>query len=213
MKCFDVHTHRKPEFPDAAIWNCDFNNYPQIASSTYCSQGLHPWYLDAYQIDSAIDDLRRLLETYPELVAIGECGLDKICNTPWHLQVSSFSSLLSFSYSFHLPLLFPSSPSYHSLLFLLLPPSSPLPFFLPSFRGTPELARQLISCGFYLSYGLLYNEESLQTMPLDRLFLETDESEVPIEHLYQQVATQLGMPLQELAEAVAQNADKVFFSR
>ena len=213
MKYFDMHTHRQPEHPDTSIWNCDFDKCIQVASSTYCSQGLHPWSLETYQLDTAIDNLRHLLESYPQIVAVGECGLDKVCNTPWQLQKEAFQAQIAVADSFDRPLIIHCVKAHNEVMDLKRSKKTNVPWIIHGFRGKPELARQLIDCGFYLSYGMHFNEKSLRSMPLDRLFLETDESEVPVKQLYQQVALQLDLSLQVLTEAVAQNADKVFFNR
>ena len=43
------------------------------------------------------------------------------------------------------------------------------------FRGKPEQAMQLLKKGFYLSFGEYYPDETMQIVPDERLFLETDE--------------------------------------
>ena len=62
------------------------------------------------------------------------------------------------------------------------------PWIIHGFRGKPETAGQLIREGLYLSFGEYYNHESLKFVPLDRLFLETDEGNMPIDKLYRKAA-------------------------
>lgn len=57
------------------------------------------------------------------------------------------------------------------------------------FRGKPQLAKQLLNAGFAISYGEHFNPESVAVTPLDKLCIETDESEMPIEEIYKKIAT------------------------
>ena len=49
------------------------------------------------------------------------------------------------------------------------------------FRGKPEQAKQMLDKGLYLSFGEFYSDEAMRVVPDDRLFLETDDSELDIE--------------------------------
>ncbi|MBQ6572336.1 MAG: Mg-dependent DNase, partial [Alistipes sp.] len=52
--------------------------------------------------------------------------------------------------------------------------------------------------------------EALRLMPLDRLFVETDESEVGIENVYERVAKARGVELEELKYKLEENYKKIF---
>jgi TatD DNase family protein len=60
------------------------------------------------------------------------------------------------------------------------------------FRGKPELARQLLKSDCAISYGEHFNVESVRNTPLDKLFIETDESLQNIETIYNSVALAKG---------------------
>jgi TatD DNase family protein len=47
-------------------------------------------------------------------------------------------------------------------------------------------------------------------MPLDRLFAETDESDVSIEEVYERVAQARGVELEELKYKLEENYKKIF---
>ena len=47
----------------------------------------------------------------------------------------------------------------------------------------PEQAVQLLKKGFYLSFGEYYPDETMQIVPDERLFLETDDSLLDIEDI------------------------------
>lgn len=65
------------------------------------------------------------------------------------------------------------------------------PWIIHGFRGKPELARQLVREGFYLSVGERFNRDSLAQIPPERLLVESDESAMGIEEIAQRVGTEL----------------------
>mgnify|MGYP000761663710 CR=1 FL=1 len=67
--------------------------------------------------------------------------------------------------------------------------------------------------GFYLSLGEYYPDETMKMIPDDRLFLETDESSVPVADLYSRAAEVRRVSLAELTEAIRENIAKVFFKQ
>ena len=71
------------------------------------------------------------------------------------------------------------------------------------------MAQAYLKHGFYLSFGEHYQEESMRTVPLDKLFLETDESSLSIESIYQKAAHTLGMSVEELARQISKNKQKL----
>ena len=66
-----------------------------------------------------------------------------------------------------------------------------VPMIIHGFNGGPQMAEELIKAGFHLSFGEEIaggNEkvrESLRNIPVENLFLETDEGGLDIRELYQ----------------------------
>ena len=77
-------------------------------------------------------------------------------------------------------------------------------------RGS-ALVEEYLKHGFYLSFGEKYQEVALCRVPADRLFIETDESEVSIGELYARAAEVRGISPEELGETLRRNVCKVFF--
>ncbi len=44
------------------------------------------------------------------------------------------------------------------------------------FRGNKHLAKQWLDAGFFLSFGARFQQEALSYCPIERLFIETDET-------------------------------------
>ena len=87
------------------------------------------------------------------------------------------------------------------------------PWIIHGFRGKAALAEEYLRHGFYLSFGEKYQEEALRITPSGRLFLEIDESDVPIADVYSRAAQARCVSLAELTEALQENIAKVFFKQ
>ena len=74
-----------------------------------------------------------------------------------------------------------------------------------------EVLKQLMENGMYLSYRENNPEQTVRTMPVDRMFLETDDSPVDIEEVLHRVARTRGTDVEELRQAIRENIQKVFF--
>jgi TatD DNase family protein len=90
-----------------------------------------------------------------------------------------------------------------------------MPWLVHGFRGKSKLANQLISKGIYLSLWYEFAlksecSELLHSIPLDRLFLETDGSGVDIKIIYKKVAENLGISVDELKKIIFENYKRVF---
>lgn len=63
------------------------------------------------------------------------------------------------------------------------------PWIIHGFRGKPELAKELLRHGFYLSYGEKFNPASVAVTPPSRLLIETDESQLPVSIIAKRLTT------------------------
>ena len=143
--------------------------------------------------------------------ALGEGGLDKLCDTPMQLQERAFRWLIEQSEKYHLPLVIHCVKCTAELLRLKKEYHPTSPWIIHGFRGKPQQALEYLRHGFYLSYGEHYAAEALKQTPLDKLFLETDESVKGIDEIYQQAATCKEISLKRLEDSVFENINHVFY--
>ena len=134
---------------------------------------------------------------------IGECGLDRVCSTPYALQLSAFEAQIALSEELHRPLLLHCVRALDDVL--RLKRGTTQPWIWHGFRGKPQQLHQLLDHGFYVSFGFRHNADSLRLCPPDHLFLETDDSPAPIAPLYATVAPIRETTVTDLCQQVWQN--------
>jgi TatD DNase family protein len=76
-------------------------------------------------------------------------------------------------------------------------------------RAGANVARTLLNAGCYLSYGPRFSPEALSVTPLDRLLIETDDSDMAITAVAAQVAAALNLSPAQVAETAAGNAQRL----
>lgn len=188
VRYFDLHTHCATHAADvfALVQNVQ-------------TQGIHP------------ADIREdsTLSLSPDVLAIGECGLDRLCSVAMDVQERIFRQQITLSESHHLPLILHCVKALDDVLRLrrLLCPSQSWVFH--GFRGKPQQLNSLIASGCYVSFGPRFNPESLRACPMERLFLETDDSGCTINDVYVSVAECLRIQLPDLQHQLLLNAARL----
>ena len=174
----DIHTHR-PGKPSSVL-SISVTDVEQVLmcnekleTKQYYSLQLHPWHLTGLQDIEAYVSKARQLRDDPYFIAIGECGLDALCDTPLPLQTQAFKAALQVADELHKPVIIHCVKLWSQLLTETKGHQGLM--IIHGFRKGPELARQLLDAGFSLSFGQHYHPEVRAMIPQDRLFFETDE--------------------------------------
>ena len=209
MDFFNIHTH-KAKHPESEILSVDVHSYSSIDKNAFLSVGIHPWYLTDDDAENQLELLQKAIEN-KQVVAIGECGLDKLKGLSMELQKVVFKEQMAMAEEHGLPLVIHCVKASNELVQLKRQTRPDQPWIIHGFRGKEALAKEFIQHGFYLSFGACYQEEALRSVPVERLFIETDESELSIEDIYLRVAQSRGMDLKELTESIKKNVERVFF--
>lgn len=186
----DIHTHTKFQTRHPAIRNLTFPEAETFFSSNSketVSLGIHPWHADDFSKKTMAD-----LEKYAtdkRFAAIGECGLDKNSKVTIEKQLLVFSKQIEISEQVQKPLIIHCVGCFNELFELKKTARPQQLWIIHGFRGKPQLAKQALMNGCALSFGEHFNPDSVLITPLDKLFIETDESNLPIEEIYERVAT------------------------
>ncbi|MBX2907900.1 MAG: TatD family hydrolase [Taibaiella sp.] len=182
----DIHTHHPNPSPDVHSVVSLYEHFRTASDNTPCSVGLHPWYLD--DIETRWQQLQEAAMK-PNVIAIGECGLDKVTPTDWHLQTKAFSRQIGLAQELNKPLIIHCVRAYEEVMQLLSEHKVTVPVIFHGFNKSPQLAEQLLNHGYYLSFGatLLNGGPAIDTfksVPGNQFFLETDQSAQDIRHIY-----------------------------
>lgn len=205
----DIHTHLH-----STAWNSVYSLRLGVDSSTPpapYSAAIHPW--DCEVLWPLREELLALLEGLP-VIAVGETGIDNVAKVDRDKQAEIFCRQLQIAHRRQLPVILHSVHSVGEVLRRLRAEQVERAVF-HGFTGNYLSAAEILSAGFFISFGerSLHSPKTVDTlgrMPVDRLFLESDESNAPIEELYAAVAAIRHIPPKELTEAVEQNYNRLF---
>ena len=148
MKLLDIHSHHLSEDPFRAILNIRFPKdkfFPE--AGRFYSVGVHPWEVT---LENRIDwTLFEELAGHPQVLAIGECGMDKhVYPELLMAQERIFSRQLAVAEKLGKPVLIHNVKSTGIIGLLKKNASGHIPWIQHGFRGKPELA---LDCLLYTS--------------------------------------------------------------
>lgn len=185
----DIHTHSAVKTDNPAIRNLTFTEAENLFSSDMkglFSVGFHPWHADEFSSE-LMGKLTQWM-TDSRFVALGECGIDKNSKAQFDVQFNVFEQQVILSEMVNKPLIIHCVGGFNELFELKKKLHPRLPWIIHGFRGKPELAVQILKAGCSISFGEHFNAESVHLTPTDRLFVETDESQLPITGIYRSIA-------------------------
>ena len=206
---FNIHTHNSVH-PETEILSLLPEQLSTNIHIDYVSVGIHPWELTEENADIQWETLHESIRD-KRIVAIGECGLDKLKGPSMEHQTAIFKQEAALAENCSLPLIIHCVKAFNELIQLKKEISPCQPWIIHGFRGKLPLTLDCIRHGFYLSIGSRFQVDALKAIPLDRLFIESDESEESIRSIYQRIAETKEISLQELVEAINKNVREVFF--
>ena len=212
----DIHTHTaKSSANMIQIVNLDLNQ--QGLEQGYFSYGIHPWALDNtdFQIEEAFVLLEERLKS-PNVLALGEAGLDKMHKASFERQIELFERQIELSESLQKPMILHDVRSHNEIIALRKKHKAQQPWIVHGFSGTEQDIKQLIGQGICLSVGesLLHPErkiyKSFKFIDLDFLFLETDMAEIGVEKVYETAAKLLETDIVTLQKQIFTNFARLF---
>lgn len=217
MTPLDLHTHRTPDLPGEAVQNLRLPHHTALTDGLY-SVGLHPWHLSDDWETGQLPEVERLC-THPAVVALGECGLDKVClkslppglrEAAFIRQIAAFEAHVRLSERVGKPLIIHCVKAFNELVVLHRRHAPHQPWVVHGFRGNAHVAGTLLDEGLYLSFGERYQAEALRLTPAGRLFAETDESRGSIGDIVAALARDRGTGRESLIRQLQTNYSSIF---
>ncbi|WP_164110797.1 MULTISPECIES: TatD family hydrolase [Sphingobacterium] len=208
----DIHTHDTRSIPGILQVRNHIVGQDEMASNYLYTAGIHPWYID----QSPYLQLKQLecIAAKKEVLGIGECGLDKQCTTDWDLQIEVFRQQVELANTTNKPIIIHSVRAYQEIVQQLTLQRVQTPVIFHGFNKKNELAQELLKKGYYLSLGaeiLLGRQSALITsIPLHRMFLETDNKTTNIVDIFSYFCAARKIPLAVLKQQMAENMEHVF---
>lgn len=174
----------------------------------FLSVGVHPW--KATNWDVAYENLLQQMFSDSRVSLIGEIGLDKTCSVPFNKQIEAYGAQLDIADYLGKPVLLHVVHTMPEIIASTkMHPNIPA-WIIHGFRGGKQELSQYVAKGFYISFGIEFKFESLVVCPLDKIFLETDDSGGNVYDLYLHVATLLGLSLEQVERQVERNFRTIF---
>ena len=206
----NIHTHKPQKDEEKTILNLDLETC--CPNEGWFSFGIHPWNLDDEHFDSAkaLKLLEKRLQN-PNVVALGEAGLDRLHKASFDRQMEVFENQIVLSERFSKPIIIHNVKCNNEMIALRKKHKPTHAWILHGFNGTGQDVRQLVENGFCFSVGeaLLHQDrkivKSIAEIPTDRLFFETDIADIDVVTIYQTAASLLEMPVNALRDKIFAN--------
>jgi len=194
--------------------------------TVWATAGVHPH--DAATAD--LEGLRALLAA-PEVVAVGECGLDYYYDhSPRQEQRAVFAAQIGLAHELGLPLVIHTRDAWEETFDVLVTEGAPERTVFHCFTGGEDEARRCLDLGAHLSFSGIVtfrNAEDVRAAarlcPLDRLLVETDSPYLaPVPHrgrpnqpawvpaVGAAVAAERGVPVEDLAAATWETTNRFY---
>ena len=207
----DIHTHRLQEALNSfQLLNCIIGkeNFPEIP----CSVGIHPWYVNE-EIEAQFE-LLKSQASKKNVLAIGECGLDKLTETNWDTLATIFERQIQLANQLQKPLIIHCVRAYQEVFAVLKNQKVAVPVLFHGFNKKAELGHSILQQGYYVSLGTSIlqgkQDDFIQSVDLDKIFFETDDKSTNVVDIYSYFCTVRKISMSELQEQIIQNFKKIF---
>ncbi len=213
----DIHTHPfRNETDTITVQNIyPGDGFAAFTGRNFYSVGLHPWHISTKEENNnALQMVEEALE-FDHVILVGEAGLDKIINNDFAEQLRVFEAHAYMAEEYQCPMIVHCVKAYNEVIELRKKMEPAMPWILHAYNGGLEVSKQLENMGFLFSYGKnLFRDNtkvinSFKYLPLDKLFLETDELEWKVEDIYKQAALLKGISIEELKNAIWNNFNRI----
>lgn len=214
MQQINLHTHQINSGTNIQILNVFAQNLPFSMTDQFFSAGLHPWHIGKVDPDNCLLAIEKAT-VHENLLAIGECGLDRSIEEVFAVQELYFKRQVKIAEKYHKPLIIHCVRAYPDLIRMKKELKSDLPWIIHGYNGNLETTKSLNRHDFYFSVGESFltderKRESFLEIPLDHLFFETDDSEISIQKIYLFAAQILKTNEDLLTTAIFTNFKAIF---
>ncbi len=208
----NIHSHYPAATGEWVIQNL-YKDFNLATEAGIYSAGLHPWYIDEAGWKASFEILKQFSKK-DQVIAIGECGLDKVCKTSFPLQQEVFIAQLLWANEINKPLIIHCVKAFDEILGLLKEHSNKVPVIFHGFNKNRLLAEKIMQQGHWLSFGKALLQPAMQeifaSLPTGKIFLETDDAAINIQQIYLAATSVKNISMEQLNLQLTKNAHAVF---
>ncbi len=194
----NIHSHNKLEDNCIGIQSFMLQNLKidTIFPSSY-SLGIHPWHISKLNIKDSLKQLEILADN-SSIKAIGECGLDRAFASNFDLQREVFIAQIKIAAKYNKAIIVHNVRAFSDILEIFKQEQIYIPIIFHAFNGNKDIMQKLMKYDVYFSIGsdILKENSKAQRIvadiPINRLFIETDEWTGSIVELYSEAAKHIG---------------------
>jgi len=211
MDFLDIHTHKAAQQKGVeSIQSLSLTSdiFLAMPKTRPISIGLHPWYATLDKLEIQLKYLR-VLAKQANVKLIGECGLDNLRGENMEHQILILTNQITLAEELKKPLILHCVKAFSELIEIKERLKVKVPMIIHGFNKNEELGKQLMAKGFLLSFGASILKTNSGAGKLiqqsEKFFLETDDSEISIEEIYQAAANLKKCSVDELKARIFEN--------
>ncbi len=209
----NIHGHRQANnIQEWVMMNLMASEYPpDDIENGYYSVGFHPYNVGKVEEEETLNKVRLSTEN-PNVFAVGEIGLDKSIEAPFDAQMRIFKRQVEIAEFADLPVILHVVKAFNEMLEFMKSHQPAVPMIIHGYNGSRQMAEELVKAGFLISFGEAIAREhskiveALLSVPVEKLFLETDEGDLDIREIYHTAAEVKGISLDHLRMQIVENA-------
>ncbi|HOP03374.1 MAG TPA: TatD family hydrolase [Tenuifilaceae bacterium] len=215
MQFIDFHTHTKKTNTDSlSVCSLRVNEIDRIEGAGPFTIGIHPWDSTNSNLDFQLKKLKELVH-HSRVLAVGEIGLDRLRGAPLDTQIELFKKQAEIAEDLKKPVVIHCVRSFSEIQQLRKQLKPQMHWAVHNFMGNPQIAKSLVQQGFYISFciALAKSEklcEALKSIPLDRVFFETDDFIENVSDVYVAASNCLSIPVEKLKVQIEKNYENFF---
>lgn len=204
---FNCHTHHFSG-KGREIVQVEWGNSP---SHNICSVGIHPQNAD----EIALSEITMDKFQAANILAIGEIGLDSRYDVDMNTQEAIFIAQLKIAATLNKPIILHCVNAWDRCKFLHKTNAPNVPLIYHGFNK-PSLLNQVLSYPkaiISIGSSCLTNpklEQNLALIPLNRLLVETDDTDCQIHDIYRCLSNKLSLPLHAFIKQINSNVLDIF---
>lgn len=220
MSLINFHTHSDSQTIDkrreiqSLSWPED--NHELLNEKSLFTLGIHPWSLGKKKINW--DEFEKVILSIYErenFFALGETGIDLVKKDYIEEQEKLFEKHIELANKIHRPLIIHCVRAQNLIIKHSKKYVQHTPWVMHDFNANEQMINDMIKRDFYFSLGPTSLKQtskirkSIHLIPINRIFIETDDSNYSIEKMYKEMATILKIDFTILVNEIEKNFNRL----